>query len=894
MVLLVFFCIAVENAEASFTLSVGAGQEVDGEVVDGHMQRVSGVVNNTEVVSFGWQIILDGGVANFTTLNGGKQWVASGGVSNFLKLMAGDLNINGVANNADVGGGEASISAGSGPITDPYSGGAMNSSVVSGGGELTNRFGIDSNTVVNAGGVLRTGYDRDHGNHNSALSLNAVINSGGKQIVENGATSNGSLIQVGGGIFVEQTPHDVFSLDTAGPASGIAKNTTVFGTMQNNGGLDEGTLIKFGGRYVSQYIVTKPSISQGVIARSSKTVVEAGGTASLKAKSLASEWRIEGGEVTLDADTAQINDSVITRDGHLTINKGVAANTLVNDGYLVNAVGRDLNTVVAAGQYELGFAGGVLGMPSSTNLQVGRGARANVIHGAVQGQTYIAGVMNLGVQPQSYNPLRAAVLTGDVQISPTGTLNMFHGANTGNANLDVAGELKLSHEYSNVANQYVFNLGALNNSGRVVLGQPNGGYSTLNLKSLNGSGQFWMNTDLSTLQGDQIRVEGETLGAHTLVVSDSGNEPHETLGHLTLVDGNGGAGTFALAGGHLDAGAFRYVLEKQGQDWVLANSAAPVVPGIIVDPEVDPKEEGLSKGANAAVATQTARAALWNAETDGLMQRLGDLRQGKDTGGVWMRSTNHKYAFDNDNSRAFDQNISGVQIGADQAFAVDTGTLRVGGLFGAAKSRQDFGEQAKGNIESKTFGAYTTYLQDDGVYVDAVAKISRFDTEVKTPTNLGRGVKGSFGSNAYGVSVEAGKRIQFDHDWFVEPQVQLSSAHIEGGRYVDTNGLKARYQDIDSLQSRLGVLMGKEVHFDSGVVVQPYVKGSWIAEHAGDAKVAVNGYKLDSELMGERGVVVLGAALKSGNSQLSLDTEYAKGNGITEPWTVNIGYRYSM
>jgi hypothetical protein len=61
MVLLVFFCIAVENAEASFTLSVGAGQEVDGEVVDGHMQRVSGVVNNTEVVSFGWQIILDGG-----------------------------------------------------------------------------------------------------------------------------------------------------------------------------------------------------------------------------------------------------------------------------------------------------------------------------------------------------------------------------------------------------------------------------------------------------------------------------------------------------------------------------------------------------------------------------------------------------------------------------------------------------------------------------------------------------------------------------------------------------------------------------------------------------------------------------------------------------------------
>ncbi|AKS09898.1 hypothetical protein AA957_28540 [Pseudomonas trivialis] len=542
----------------------------------------------------------------------------------------------------------------------------------------------------------------------------------------------------------------------------------------------------------------------------------------------------------------------------------------------------------------MGSATGALGVPVSSNLKVGQGARADIINGTVEGRTSISGVMNLGVNPQGYDPARVAALKGNVKVSDTGQLNIFYGADVKNADLDASGEITLSHQVANVDNRYDYHLGALKNSGIVKLGQSNGGYSTLNLASLSGAGQFWMNTDLSTLQGDQIRVEGETQGSHTLVVADSGYEPQAAGGRLTLVSGSGGAGTFVLMGDHVDAGAFRYVLSKEGQDWVLANSAVPINPIAPVVP-VTPKPENLSKGANAATATQTARAALWNAETGTLVQRLGDLRLGHDEGGVWMRNMDSRYKFDTSTSRAFDQNIHGMQIGADKALSVESGKVYVGSFIGVGQARQSLGEGAKSQIDSKSVGAYATYLDDNGIYVDTVAKFSRYDTDMRSTSNLGDKVHGSFDSNAYGVSVEVGKRFNLDRGWFVEPQVQLSSGRLQGGRYTSTDGLQVKADAIDTLQSRVGGLLGNTIQLNDGMAVRPYIKASWITEHRGDSQVRVNNVKLSSDLPGDHGEVGLGAVLQL-NSQhnLSVDAEYGNGNGIEQPWVVNIGYRFAL
>ncbi|AZP69641.1 autotransporter outer membrane beta-barrel domain-containing protein [Pseudomonas poae] len=61
-------------------------------------------------------------------------------------------------------------------------------------------------------------------------------------------------------------------------------------------------------------------------------------------------------------------------------------------------------------------------------------------------------------------------------------------------------------------------------------------------------------------------------GNHTLIVADSGHEPSAADGRLLLVDTNGGSAKFDLYGGHVDAGAFRYGLQQEGDDWVLAST----------------------------------------------------------------------------------------------------------------------------------------------------------------------------------------------------------------------------------------------------------------------------------------------------------------------------------
>lgn len=126
-------------------------------------------------------------------------------------------------------------------------------------------------------------------------------------------------------------------------------------------------------------------------------------------------------------------------------------------------------------------------------------------------------------------------------------------------------------------------------------------------------------------------------------MGDSGHEPANVDGRLILVDTNGGTAKFNLYGDHVDAGAFRYNLQQQGDDWVLASAGNipvdPVDPGKPVDPAppprpVDPSPGKLSKGANAAVAAHTASATLWSAQMNALVMRLGELRMGKDEGGV--------------------------------------------------------------------------------------------------------------------------------------------------------------------------------------------------------------------------------------------------------------------
>ncbi len=418
--------------------------------------------------------------------------------------------------------------------------------------------------------------------------------------------------------------------------------------------------------------------------------------------------------------------------------------------------------------------------------------------------------------------------------------------------------------------------------GSVSFDHSDGIYKTLTTGALSGNGRFLMSTDLANLQGDMLVVQdaGMATGNHQLLVSDSGHEPLNGDGRLKLVDTNGGDAKFDLYGGHVDAGAFRYGLEQDGDNWVLARASGK------------PAEE-LSSGANAAVAAHTASASLWSAQMNALVKRLGELRMGKDEGGVWTRGISKRYDVSENSSRAYTQNVTGIEIGADKAIALEKGKVYLGAMVGTASAKLNFGEGASGNTDSKMVGVYATYLNDNGVYVDSVLKHSQFDNDIKMSTNLGAPVKGSYKTRGIGADIEVGKHIKLGEGWFVEPQLELTATRTQGGNYTASNGLRVKSDDVDSLQSRVGSLFGRSLEMSNGMKAQPYVKASYVAEHAGSSKVSVNGNKIDAKLPGNRVELGFGGVLQvSEKSKISLDAEYAKGNSIEQPWGVNLGYRY--
>lgn len=690
-----------------------------------------------------------------------------------------------------------------------------------------------------------------------AVTYDEQVSSGSQSIAGNGTTHRTTVSGTG-----TQT---VF-------LNGVSHDTQVDGATQRvDSGVSHGTVVNAGGlQSVTASGVTNDTVlnaARQTVSRSTvnRTVINAGSVQSLDLMSVANDTQINNGGVQNLINMAQANGSIIETGGEQTLRRGTLGSAVAND----------------------------------TRVQGGTQS------------VYDTGTANRSV------------------VSNGGQVNLYSGAQANGLVAQAGGTVNVMENGVKTVDSLTLDGGRL-----AFVPGADGSFKTFTVNALSGSGSIALNSDIASGQNDVLRVQGAGLasGDHTLIVGDSGHEPTTSDGRLLLVGTQGGDAKFGLLGGHVDAGAFRYTLRHEGDDWVLASAGEvpptpvdpekPVEPIKPVDPEkpvepikpvdpgkpvdtdepeapikptrpVDPPAAGLSKGANAAIAAHTAGASLWSAQMNALVKRLGELRMGQDDGGVWTRGIGKRFDVSEHSSRAYRQDITGLEVGADKAVAVDSGKVYLGGMVGTARSNLDFGEGASGTIDSRMFGVYATYLHDNGVYVDSVLKYSHFDHDIKTPTNLGASVKGDYSTHGIGADIEVGKRIALKDGWFVEPQLEITATRTQGASYTASNGLRVKSDDLDSLQSRVGSLFGRSLTLSNGMQAQPYVKASYVTEHADTSKVSVNGNRFDAQLPGNRVEVGFGGVLQvSEKSKISLDAEYAKGNGIEQPFGLNLGYRY--
>jgi len=345
------------------------------------------------------------------------------------------------------------------------------------------------------------------------------------------------------------------------------------------------------------------------------------------------------------------------------------------------------------------------------------------------------------------------------------------------------------------------------NNGVVQMGT-NEQFQRLNVGNLTGNGTFVMGTDLGTGSTDFLNVTGTASGQHQLLVSATGTTP---VTAEPVQVGNIAAGTaaFALANKDtVDAGTFVYRLKQEGQGLYLT-----------------PDKETVSTSANTALALAGSARSVLNAEMNMLSDQIGDrglsirpdaaLRAASDSdttklsNSVWVRTYGNQYNVKNAYGDGYTQNQNGVTGGADTTVDIGGRPWVIGGFVGSSRTNMDLKYGSSATVDSLNVGVYgSTYDVESGVFVNVMAKVNQFDNKAKVTMSDGTRAKGDYKALGASGSVAVGKHIRLKDNWFVEPQVRVSTGVTQSDSYRLDNGLEVEADTMRSLQGNVGVRGG--------------------------------------------------------------------------------------
>ena len=276
----------------------------------------------------------------------------------------------------------------------------------------------------------------------------------------------------------------------------------------------------------------------------------------------------------------------------------------------------------------------------------------------------------------------------------------------------------------------------------------------------------------------------------------------------------------------------------------------------------------------------------WRQENNDMNKRLGELRDSKGEHGAWARMARGESKYGSQNVK---NQYNYYQVGYDEKLSVNP-NWTVGVALTRTEGTSTF---ARGTGENKHtgFAVYGSYLNDNGSFVDLIAKYARMDNDYST---IGAGVgDASYETNGYSLSAEYGKRFTKDNGFWIEPQVELTYGTVGSVDYLTSKGARVHQDSVDSLVGRLGFSLGKDIK--QGNV---YVRASYLYDFDGETKATMSGAgtaSFEQDLGGGWWEVGVGTNLNlSDATHLYFDVEKTYGGNVATPWQWNAGVRWSF
>ena len=281
----------------------------------------------------------------------------------------------------------------------------------------------------------------------------------------------------------------------------------------------------------------------------------------------------------------------------------------------------------------------------------------------------------------------------------------------------------------------------------------------------------------------------------------------------------------------------------------------------------------------------------WRADADDMAQRMGDLRNNNGSVGVWARTFGGKAE-----AGHVDNKYYGVQAGVDTQVATTGPKQFVGGAVSYTTGDATFANGTGDNYMG-TFTGYSTWLFDNGSYVDVAAKVGKLNNEFDLAVE-GKKLAGKYSTQAVALTVESGHRFPVTNLTYVEPQVAFTASHIFGEDYGATNGVSIEQDSINSYVARVGVQAGLNCPDNMGSV---FVRASYLYDFDGETSTvahkanAKDGNRFDQDFGGGWYELGLGMNVNfTKNLYGYADFEYVTGGEIKTPYRWNAGVRYAF
>ncbi|ULU26039.1 autotransporter outer membrane beta-barrel domain-containing protein [Dyella terrae] len=461
---------------------------------------------------------------------------------------------------------------------------------------------------------------------------------------------------------------------------------------------------------------------------------------------------------------------------------------------------------------------------------------------------------------------------------------------------------------------------------------------------------------LSNQFTDRVLVEGNASGTTYLKVTGSGNgaltdtnkngvmESNEGIS-LAQVAGQSSSSSFALSGGYVAVGPWRYnlvayqpgasdgtqrVVAGQGNgywDYRLQNAVVPdptpvptptptpdPAPTPTPDPTPAPRPEVVPQ-VPSYLSASTAMLSYGIRNVGTLYDRLGEIHgdgvsAAGNTDELYARAFGGNYQYHTNRSAGqfgynFDQNDRGVQIGGTWLrMDSDASTFRLG-MYGSRGTSRITPQAIDGSsamrMNASSVAATGTYVHGSGFYLDGVVARNYYNTRVDTAY---RGYDmADMKTHGWTYSLEGGYPFVFADDVRIEPQAQVIYQSLKTNAFNDADGLRVTPQDAGAWLGRVGANLGKTFVTGNGQRWTPWMRVNylWSSGSASNVTVASDAWGVSNTFTTgswgqawQLGAGITGVLTRTVSVYANADYQADTGGAGEQGWSAGMGVRWQF